>query len=481
MKRDLVKNINHEINSNNLTIIDIFLKINESRIRYFHFKSNQHLDKSFEGHTDFDLIVHKQDCYRFEKLLLTFGFKRRVSTFDKFYFGMEDFLYYDWKNERFHHFHIHYDLLFGDKYSKNQHFSNIEYWFDNTIIHDKYPIIIIIPELEIVLLTLRILTKHKIFYNLKDQLKNVLKKYNYTLKYLFKEYEYLLLNIDENKLELLLTDNFSDIKDLIKEFKRKHKQNSLSFFSILWMKKRFNKYRIYDRVDLATNNKFKKARLMIKNYSSCALPNNGKVISFIGPDGAGKTTLTKDIEMWLNYKLNAKYIYLGQVKKSTAKTLTGLAFIILNLFPFAKIKNFFKDYRHIINANYRKNTIDASRKMTHRGIYIITDRFPLREFWSMHEPMDGPRLPQDSILHNKEFEIYNSITRYPDLTIILNVPIEISIQRKPSLHNNIKTVTQIKNKILAVSKLEHIPNSLIIDGSKDYEIVRKKIKQFIFV
>ena len=52
---------------------DTFREMNE-RVVYCHFKSNEHLEKSVNGKTDFDLLIQKESASEFESLLLEKGF-----------------------------------------------------------------------------------------------------------------------------------------------------------------------------------------------------------------------------------------------------------------------------------------------------------------------------------------------------------------------------------------------------------------------
>jgi len=72
-------------NSEKTDINKIFEFINNSGLRYTHFKSSEHLPASFEGKTDFDLLIHQSDFYKFEFLLREMQFKKRESTFNKVY------------------------------------------------------------------------------------------------------------------------------------------------------------------------------------------------------------------------------------------------------------------------------------------------------------------------------------------------------------------------------------------------------------
>ena len=72
-----------------------FEDLNTSNIRYCHWKSNAHLKKSFEGKTDFDLLIDRNDVSKFYGILLKFRFKRRINTANNLYHSLEDFIGFD--------------------------------------------------------------------------------------------------------------------------------------------------------------------------------------------------------------------------------------------------------------------------------------------------------------------------------------------------------------------------------------------------
>lgn len=104
---------------------NIFEKLNK-KIKYCHFKSNEHLDRSFAGKTDFDLLVHKKDIYRFQKILNEFGFKRRISTADKQYYGMENYID---RNSGKRKLKTYMKLLSREYFNRKKYFNFLRYYF----------------------------------------------------------------------------------------------------------------------------------------------------------------------------------------------------------------------------------------------------------------------------------------------------------------------------------------------------------------
>lgn len=462
-----------------ISILKVFEEINAKDIRYFHFKSNAHLSRSFEGKTDFDLLVHKNDAHEFVKTITALGFKKRVSTFDKFYFGMEDFLLYDAINDQTHHFHIHYDLFFGKRFSKNFKINNVEYWFENVIWHHEYPIKIITPELELVLLLQRIVLKYDDGVSLKSLARLLLNKKYSLPKNIRAEVSDLKTRCDIKKLNAFLDDKYSEVANIL--FKVLENTDTLTSRRMFLLKARL-KRRMSDsaRIEPKINSKYEKIRKTFRGIESRSLANNGVFISIVGADGAGKTTLAHIIHKWLSYKLTTKIIYLGKPKKRSFKLRT--IYVLTKLAKGFKMNTLSRQLRDLVFINIaktKKKKIIQAKHLSQRGCIVISDRYPLKEFWKMNEPMDGPKLPSGSKHYKREREIFSSLPDYPDLTIILKVSIDESIKRKPA-HNNPRTKKLIEDKIAAINELDNVPNAFIFDSSGGIANTVRQVKSTIW-
>jgi len=456
-----------------MDINQIFKKINDSKLEYILMTGNVDLEKAFKGKGDFDILVDKKDGQSFELLLLNLGFKRRISTFNNSFFGVDNFLFYDSNNEKLHHFHIHYDVVFGPKNGLNYYFKNSNSWFKNCYIHEQRLIKIVDPEVEYVFLILRILVSGD---NLK-KVKNFIKRKD-SSKYNLKHSK-LITQINTEKLDFVLNNYFLDFKDIISAYYRN--KGVFSLIQGITLESKTKKILAkYLRVDLTINSVFNSLRDESKKVSSHSLSTNGKIISLIGVDGAGKTTLSKEIKKWLGYKLSAKNVFLGQIKNSRVNWGLRKLSKVFKFFRLTSISNYVKDYTHIINAKFRENGVIESNYLAQRGHYIVTDRYPLKEFWNMELIMDGPKLKKKSSLYNKERDIYNKIDNYPHLIIILKIPIEVSVSRKPEEHSDPKRVDNLKKKISAITSIEKLPNIYIVDATQSYEAVKKEVKSLIW-
>jgi thymidylate kinase len=115
--------------------------------------------------------------------------------------------------------------------------------------------------------------------------------------------------------------------------------------------------------------------------------------------------------------------------------------------------------------------------LKNQGRIVIFDRFPLKEFWDMNEPMDGPRIQNSCRWAKTERTFYHNL-KYPDYIFILQVNEEESINRKKE-HLNAKKRHLIKEKIKAVDKLVKTKSDrlIIMDTLKGQEQTLLEIKR----
>ena len=83
---------------------------------------------------------------------------------------------------------------------------------------------------------------------------------------------------------------------------------------------------------------------------------------------------------------------------------------------------------------------------------MIFDRFPLKEFRQMDEPMDGPRIREPPNWKCMEQSFYDRIP-YPDIIFVLRVTEEESLRRQKVAANGHSGGNRIARKVAAVDRL----------------------------
>jgi thymidylate kinase len=243
----------------------------------------------------------------------------------------------------------------------------------------------------------------------------------------------------------------------------------------------------------------------VKNHSDCVVSIkkislvSGNIIAFVGVDGAGKSTITGEIYKWLNQKVECRRYYLGAGSKNRSgiisfisKTLKKLggrsresveqSRLIDRLYWKSQIWNILNAER-IINKRMR-----AMQRYTLNGGVALLDRYPQIEMIGVN---DGPKIVAyaDAFHHNryiqkkieKENEYLNIVKSIkPDLVMRINISVETSMKRKPEQRN-----TEIYQKKIDNLRMISFQNAKIVDidgeQSMENEImeIRRKIWEMI--
>jgi len=106
-------------------IRNLFNSFHENDIIYCHWKSNEHLDASFKGDTDFDMLFCNKQKAAVKKVFNKNGFVEFIPPFNRRYSEIVDYIAIDYEQNRIIHFHTHFALEIGTSGLKEYRF-NIE-------------------------------------------------------------------------------------------------------------------------------------------------------------------------------------------------------------------------------------------------------------------------------------------------------------------------------------------------------------------
>jgi hypothetical protein len=137
----------------------LFHDFHAKDVLYCHWKSTEHLDATFKGKTDVDVLVSIKDRTKCESILIGTGFKRFETNFFRMYPGIYDYLGYD-EECGFIHFHLHYMLNLGDRWVKASNVNNVEELLKRRVWSEHYLTFTVNPKDELFLLDLRMFLKH---------------------------------------------------------------------------------------------------------------------------------------------------------------------------------------------------------------------------------------------------------------------------------------------------------------------------------
>tara|TARA_B100000287_G_scaffold273522_1_gene257623 strand:+ start:1214 stop:2734 length:1521 start_codon:yes stop_codon:yes gene_type:complete len=461
------------------------------KIKYCHWKSNFHLDNALSGDEDLDLLIAKNDFSEFSNLITNYGFKEATSINDSKQSGVHHFYANDTSTGKLLHIHAFTRILTGDSLIKNYVLPFEDMLLSN--LKFNYLIPTPIKEVELIIFLFRNSLKGLSILDI-YMMRN---SYKTTLE----EIEWLM---DEINLEIFndqLDKWFPDIDknkllQLINEIK--NSQYSFKKFRLMYsINRELRCYKRMSNFNLILMTSRILIRLLFWKYflkrKYMRLKDGGKIITFIGPQAVGKSTLTREIKDWLGKEFDISSMHVGKPPPTFITAPFRLFLPLLRLLmpsqrstqvekeietSQSRLKNisFIHIFRKIILAYERKVFLQKIAKKVEKRQIVICDRYPSEIIGAV----DGPSFRKELInyqssslkknLMNYENSLYKNI-RKPDLVISLKLDKDIAVQRsiernKPGPKDT--EYVKFRHEMSAQpdfphSKLEEIDTSLSIE------------------
>ncbi len=139
-------------------VVQLCRALEDERVRYCHWKSNEAIDRSASGDNDLDLLVDRSDADRFGAVLHRLGFKQARPTPSREVPGLIDHYGLDPRSGRLVHLQAHYQLVLGDDMTKNVHLPVEHDYLDSVRADGLIPVPA--PEFELAVFVVRMVLKH---------------------------------------------------------------------------------------------------------------------------------------------------------------------------------------------------------------------------------------------------------------------------------------------------------------------------------
>lgn len=464
-------------------------------VLYCHWKSNEAINRGLEGEGDLDILLSQQHMAKAYETLTKLGFKRLIERPHKAYPGIEHWLGLSIQEGVFVHVHLHFRLVYGEKFIKGHRFSNEKELLQRRILSNG--IYQISREDELVFLFIRSILKIDFIWILK-KLAGLEK--NYLPLLIFKEYQFLLNEISEERVKQIKDDFIPSIDFDSMLYAIKH-IDQLSLFKVMrWKHRIFKSLYMSRRLSrLAHATTFLRVyvgfgliKMGILKKPKKRLFTGGTTIALLGADGAGKSTMLKELNSWIGQYLDVEIRYTGSGDGSKSFALTLFDYINSlrkkhHNSPKADppnsdssvgyLKTCLKNIRAILVAKHRLSTISNARLQSNNGKIVLYDRYP-QPF--NRDYSDGPKVIVNGGVLSKwlykwELEIYEKLYSYfPDYCICLMVDPEVSVSRKgEDSEDTIRKKNTVLETLLDMNKA----NSSIVDANQDYENVLLQLKE----
>lgn len=465
----------------------LFERLN-NRIRYSAWKDCHNLSDYLNGKGDVDLLVDSNEKKKFEQIIYNLGFvkvKSRVLNFD----SVEHYYALDKKSGRICHLNIYYKLNTGASHLKAYELPFSELVLKNRFLNEEG-----VYEanywVQSIIYTIRHHLKRSSIYGLllwireKESYKE---EYSYIQRGLSEEesYDKLIEFLDEwdhafesvNFNHLNLRVNFQEYFLSVKTARSLSTYRSLSSFQVYYLS--FKNFL---------------SLLLIRFWKEKKVLVPGQIIAVSGVDGAGKSSMVRELKSWLGDFFNVRSFHVGTPPPTLitipVRVLIWLRGNIIGRgFKSNGIKNndrnrpsIIYSLRYLALAYERYRLCQKIQNEALRGSIVITDRYIGKGLLKMDSPRIGTNWAGIvGTIGEIENRLYNKIPK-ADVLLFLEVSVTEAKRRNRIRHKaNKETDEEIEirhkdNKDL----IFHAINYYAIDANKTYKQVLKSLKNEVW-
>jgi len=427
-------------------------KVNESGIRYCHWKSNFSLAETVSGQTDVDLLIHRRDASLFREILSQLSFRPARMTNGQPFPSVEHHYAVDDENGDFVHVHAYYRVITGESLTKGFRLPVEDMLLENT----RKVGCVRVPTkgAELVIFTVRMLLKHTSMMELL-----LLSRYWRQAR---------------NEIDWLTEgDEVVEAADLVSRWLPRIDArlfwacvNALKSPAPVWQRvilghRLRSRLRIYARhsVIRARLGGVKKVMMMLmcclKGSQKAMVPvSGGAVIAFVGPEASGKSTLLSEISHWLSEHFAVERHHVGKPPATALSAIPSLLVPVLRaMLPSYRStrvetihasgnqseksnKRFPLIYgvRAVLLAYDRRSLLTKAFRRAANGTILLCDRYPSMVSGTpdspqlSHLPVPPHRYSVHHLLARIEARLYREIPP-PDMVIYLSAPLEVTVAR----------------------------------------------------
>jgi thymidylate kinase len=473
--------------------------LEESGVRYCHWKSNAAIERSASGDNDLDLLVHREDVRRFTELLSRLGFARAHKPGATIP-GIESFYGFDDEADRLVHVHAHYQLVLGDDRTKNYRLP-IEVAYLRSAALDgifKLPA----PEFEWVVFVIRMTLKYSTWDEI---LWNAMRGRGARPKRTERdERDHLRARIDEQRAAAIVEEHlpyvgaglFADCVDAVASRASARRRIRTARRLELSLQPHARRSRRIDRA-LRTSRRVTQAiARRTRRRERNRLAGGGVMVGIMGGDGSGKSTALAALDRWLEPEFDVRVVHLGKPRWSatTYGVRAGLKLVSLPLGvlerrvevgPVQRAARLFATYRPLFwlvcTARDRHLRYRSARRFAIEGGIVLCDRYPHPRLTSMEVPLIARRTsgrPASRLVRamiRLEQRYHRSIAA-PELLVVLRVDPEVAVQRKTS-----ESPESVRTRGAEIWSIDwRDARAHVIDASQTEEAVARELKALVW-
>jgi thymidylate kinase len=480
-----------------LQLIKEFIEATDAeQIRYCHWKSNAAIERTLAGINDLDLLVAEEDSERFLSILQRLKFIRAISPVENWFPPISNYYGYDAASGRIVHLHLHYQLILGYDLIKNYHLPIEKEFLASSNATPPGNLKIPACEMELIVFVIRMVLKRRlltlIFGSTRDLFKAISGQGRDGLgESARNELEYLRAKADPEIVDVYLHQYFPFLApELFAECLASILSDAPGY---AWLAagrnltRTLKPYRrhsllatafIVARRGLGTKLKGVLTRIGLRRRARKRLTPNGKIIAFLGGDGAGKTTNIASLRNWFGKHFEISIIHLGKPSKGPLWYLLGGLLKTRKLITSKTKDHFHQSLKLWLIARYRYHAFRRALRLRSKGSLVCLDRLPLPGMRSMDSPKIRALTGGEglySYLANRE-EAYYSRIRGVDELLVLRLDPTIAASRRP--HDNQQELANRSGEVWN----RHWPRGYahLLDAAKPLDEVEKNIRDLVW-
>ncbi len=434
------------------TAAALFSRLDESRIRYCHWKSNWMLKETVRGRTDIDILVDRQDAPSLRTVLEKLRFRPAVEHGVPPFPSVEHFHALDGASGVLVHVHAYYRVITGGSLVKNYRLPVEEMLLEER----RHLAGVAVPAAgaELIVFVLRMALKHTALPELLLLRRDWSDVRSEAAWLATDEAEAEAARLLRVWLPMIDVDLFATALDALRRPAPLWRRIVVGF-RVRGALRPFARHG-RARTWAATWRAFAvrashRASGTRKKLSPIA---GGAIIAFVGSEATGKSTTIDEIDRWLSAHFNVRRVHVG---KPPSTLLTALPNLLLPAFralvPEQRLTRMEADRtpprqealaagrfpllfgaRAVFLAHDRAALLARALRRSANGTIILCDRYPSSD----HGAPDGAQLGDPSwlapnerlrrFLAGREAALYRKIP-LPDLVVHLTAPLEVTLAR----------------------------------------------------
>ncbi len=482
-------------------LIDLLASFEAQKVGYCCWKSSLRATRGMTGASDLDLLVARPDRQRAIELLIAFGFKPWPDAPGCDHPAIENFLGWDETTDLIHHVHIQFKIVFGHSLLKNFRLPAEDPFIARSVRHPTEPLRVLHPVDEALLLVVRTQIESRwldpiaLFHRTKLRQKAA------------SDFAALASIVEPAAVRERAAQFFSPgLADTIAD------QWSLSS-GAFWrrriggrIERELSPYRMYGGAEALSRTLARDALWAAGAINRRYLrwprpgrrraPGSGVIISIVGLDGSGKSTLVREVRRWLSAEVDVMPCYFGtgdgepslffRPFKAASRWIArvvrtrpkGASHGAVSDRPPGLGYSIMFSVWAVAAAIEKRQKILATQRGANRELVVVTDRYPQNE---IPEFNDGPLLHRllrcPAGLRRFEASVYEMARHAaPDLVIKLQVGRSTVVQREPQMVKSL-----IDQRIAWLNELTFASARIVpIDAVRPLEEVHRKAKRAIW-